>query len=63
MHPHTADFMVTDRIEGLMQQATRERLAHAATRLTHRPSWRQRIARAMSRRTTRPGHRGVVRHA
>jgi hypothetical protein len=63
MHPHIADLIVTDRIDGLMQEAARGRLAHADTRSPHRPGWVERIARAMSRRTVRPGHRGIVRQA
>ena len=63
MHPHIADFMATDRIDGLMGEAARARLAHSATRSPHRPTWRERLTRALGRRGLRHEHGRVVRQA
>jgi hypothetical protein len=63
MHPHIADHMTTHRIASLVDEAARERLAHAATRSAHRPSWRARILGTLRRRTHRRGLGTLARHA
>jgi hypothetical protein len=63
MHPHIAQFIATDRIDGLVGTAARERLAHSANRRLHRPSWRERLTHALRRRPVGAGHRGAVRQA
>ena len=63
MHPHIADFMATDRIEGMMDEAARHRLAHPATRSPHRQTWRVRLTRGFGRWGLRSGHGRVVRQA
>ena len=63
MHPHIADFMATDRIEGMMDEAARHRLAHPATRSPHRRTWRERLTRGLGRWSLRSGHGRVVRQA
>jgi hypothetical protein len=54
--------MATDRIETLAHEATRERLARAATRSAHLPNWWGRLTHPL-RRPARSGHRRVARHA
>ena len=63
MHPHIAVFMANDRIDALVDAAARERLAHSATRLTYRPSWRERLTQPLRRRAFGAGHRRAVRQA
>jgi hypothetical protein len=52
---HAANFLVNDRIDGLMAEASRGRLAGTASRSSSpRSSWRARIAGALRRGSIRP---------